>query len=455
MGTTIRFLGGAGTVTGSKYLVQDESSAVLVDCGLFQGVKSLRLLNREPLAIDMPSLKAVILTHAHLDHSGYLPLLLRHGFAGRIFATPPTRALAELILRDSAALQEEEAELANEMGFSRHAPALPLYTTDDVETTLRHFVVRDDNEWIDIGDGIRFRYERNGHILGSAFIELDWKGRTIVFSGDVGRTGALFLENPQRPKQADVLVVESTYGDRLHPADDPAAVLADIVRDTYRRGGMLIIPSFAVGRAQELMVLLHRLRHSNAIPDIPIYLDSPMGLQATEIMRSFPTWHTLPDSESDAMWSEVRMIRKFRETIELLRSKASCIVIAGSGMATGGRVLHYLKERLEDERSTVLLVGYQAEGTRGRQLMDGVHEVKIHGAFYRVQARVCAIRSLSAHADQRELIDWLSELEKPPAHTFIVHGEPQAADALRVKLRERFQWEAIVPRLFDTYLIDS
>ena len=254
MSPTIRFLGGAGTVTGSKYVVQDGEHAIMIDCGLFQGVKSLRLLNREPLPIDGSSLNAVILTHAHLDHCGWLPLLVRNGFAGRIFATSPTRALAELILRDSAALQEEEAELANKEGFSRHSPALPLYTGDDVEQTLPYFVVRDDGEWIDIGAGIRFRYRRNGHILGSAFVELEWKGCTLVFSGDVGRTRALFLDPPERPDKADVLVVESTYGDRLHSETDPSDELADIVHDTYRRGGVLIIPSFAVGRAQEIMI---------------------------------------------------------------------------------------------------------------------------------------------------------------------------------------------------------
>lgn len=455
MSVTIRFLGGAGTVTGSKYLVQDEHTAVLIDCGLFQGLKSLRLLNREPLSCDVQALNAVILTHAHLDHSGYLPLLVHNGFTGRIFATPPTRALAELILRDSAALQEEEAELANEEGFSRHSPALPLYTTDDVERTLPHFVVRDDNEWVSVVEGVRFRYQRNGHILGSAFVELDWKGCTIVFSGDVGRTESLFLARPQRPQQADILIVESTYGDRLHPEEDTSEVLAGIVRDTYRRGGMLIVPSFAVGRAQELMILLRRLRRSGAIPDMPIYLDSPMGLQATEIMRQFDSWHTLPEDETNALWSDVRMIRKFRETLELLRSDSSCIVIAGSGMATGGRVLHYLKERIEDQRSTVLLAGFQAEGTRGRQLMEGAHEIKMHGAFYRVQARVCAMRSLSAHADQADLLAWMSELKQPPARTFIVHGEPQAADALRVKLHEQLKWEATVPALNDVYTIVS
>lgn len=452
---SIQFLGAAGTVTGSKYLVEGHGKKILIDCGLFQGVKQLRLLNREPLPVEPASLDAIILTHAHLDHTGYLPVLVKNGFAGRIFATPPTAALAELILRDSALIQEEEAELANEGHYSHHTPALPLYTPDDVERTLLQLVVRDDGKWIQVDEGIRFRYRRNGHILGSAFVELNWRDTLLVFSGDVGRPKSLLLSPPERPEAADVLIVESTYGDRLHPSEQPEDVIARIVNETWRRGGSIIIPSFAVGRAQELMLLLNRLRRKSDIPDIPILLDSPMGVEATEILRRFPDWHSLPEDEEQAMWKHVTMIRRYRDTLDVLRKKESCIVIAGSGMVTGGRVLSYLEKYLEDRRSSIILAGYQAEGTRGRQMLDGAHEVKIRGKYYRVYAQLHSLQSLSAHADQAELLDWMSAISHPPAQVFIVHGEAQAADALRVKINSTVGWNAEVPQLHSTHLIPS
>jgi metallo-beta-lactamase family protein len=448
---SIRFLGAAGTVTGSKYLVEGYGKKILIDCGLFQGVKQLRLLNREPLPIEPSSIDAVILTHAHLDHTGYLPVLVKNGFAGRIFATPPTAALTELILRDSAVLQEEEADLANEGSYSHHAPALPLYTPDDVERALLQLVVRDDGKWIQVDEGIRFRYRRNGHILGAAFVELNWRDTLLVFSGDVGRPESLLLPPPEQPEEADILVVESTYGDRLHVDEQPEDKIARIVNDTYSRGGSVIIPSFAVGRAQELMILLNRLRHKSAIPDVPVLLDSPMGIEATEILRRFPDWHVLPEDEEQDMWKDVTMIRRYRDTLDVLRKKGSCIVIAGSGMVTGGRVLSYLEKYLEDRRSSVLLAGYQAEGTRGRQMLDGAHEVKIRGKYYRVYAELHSLQSLSAHADQAELLHWMSGLHRAPAQVFIVHGEAQAADTLRVKIQSTLGWNAQVPVLYGRY----
>lgn len=453
--STIRFWGAAGTVTGSKFLIEGNGKRILVDCGLFQGVKNLRLLNRSPLPLAPSSIDAVIVTHAHLDHTGALPLLVKNGFGGRIFVTPPTRALAELILRDSAVLQEEEAELANKGMYTKHRPAEPLYTVQDVEQTLLHFVVRDDEEWIPLYDDIRFRYRKSGHIPGAAWVDIEWAGKTMVFSGDIGRRKSLLHEAPERPVKADVVVMESTYGDRLHADDTTESVIADAVNETYRRGGMVLIPSFAVGRAQEVMVVLDRLRRRGVIPNMPVYLDSPMGVEATKIMQAFPQWHTLPESEGQAVWSNVTMIRKYKDTLALLRDKESKIVIAGSGMATGGRILHYLERYIEDRRSTVLMVGYQAEGTRGRQMVDGAHEVKIHGRFYRVHASIRLVHSLSAHADQAGLLHWLSGLQTPPKQLFLVHGEPQAADALRVKIADQLGWQALVPRLFDTYMVEG
>lgn len=450
---SIRFWGGVGTVTGSKFLVEGSGKRVLVDCGLFQGVKHLRLLNRVPLPIEPSSIDAIIITHAHLDHVGALPLLVKQGFSGRIVVTPPTRALAELILRDSAVLQEEEAELANKGGYTKHAPAEPLYTVADVEQTLLHFVVRGDEEWIPLYDGIRFRFWKNGHIPGAAWVELEWEGKTLVFSGDIGRRKSLLLEAPELPTKADVVVMESTYGDRLHADDTAETAIAEAVNETYRRGGMVLIPSFAVGRTQEIMLILDRLYRRGEIPNMPVYLDSPMGVEATKIMQSFPTWHTVSDREERDVWNRVTMIRKYKDTLALLRDKESKIVIAGSGMVTGGRILHYLERYIEDRRSTVLIVGYQAEGTRGRQIVDGAHEVKIHGKFYRVYADIRVVESLSAHADQAGLLHWLSGLQVPPKHLFLVHGEPQAADALRVKIAAERGWDAVVPRLFESYTV--
>ena len=454
MAPSIQFLGGVGTVTGSKFLFKTEDEKILIDCGLFQGIKELRLQNREKLPVDPASIDAVILTHAHLDHSGYLPLLVKNGFKGKIYCTGPTRELAKIILMDSANIQEEDADYANKMGYSKHHPAEPLYTTENVRSALKLFAPVEINKWIEISDNIKFRFSPSGHILGSAFIELKYNGMKIVFSGDLGRQMPLILPPPAQIGTADYLVIESTYGDRIHSSEPPLRQLERIINETVERKGHVIIPSFAVGRVQDLLFLISQLKRQNLIPDIPVFLDSPMGINATEVLLENSQWHTLNPKEVKELCQNVTMVRKHQQSEELARTKHSTIVIAGSGMISGGRVLHHLEKRLPDPRNTVVLVGYQAAGTRGRLLRDGIPELKMYGQYVPVKARVEEISSLSAHADQAEIIAWLKGFRSPPKMTFIVHGEPQAADALRVRLGDSLNWFAEIPKPFEEKELD-
>ncbi len=442
----VSFLGGASTVTGSRFCVEWGGAKALVDCGLFQGLKELRLKNREPFPIPPPSLQAVILTHAHLDHSGALPLLWQQGFRGPVFSTLPTRDLAELILKDFATIESEYAHLANRRGFSRHAPALPIYGMRDVVGVLRNFRPVPARKWVDLGGGARFRFLPNGHILGSALVELETRGRRLVFSGDMGRPRSLLMNSPARVTGADFLVMESTYGDRAHPKEDVEGALERIVLRAVERGGPLLIPSFAVGRAQDLMFLLADLRRRNRIPNIPILLDSPMAVDATTVFCRYPDWHRLSDHQVDEMCRGVKRVKNFRETLIWSQKRKPMIVIAGSGMVTGGRVLQYLSEHLGDPRATVLFSGYQAMGTRGRLILDGAPEVKMLGRFVPVRAHLEELKGLSAHADQVELLAWMKNFSRAPRKVFLVHGEPQASAALRLELESRMGWSVEVPR---------
>lgn len=451
----LQFLGGAQTVTGSKTLTQFGEHRVLVDCGLFQGLKDLRLKNRDPLPVDPHQIDAVLLTHAHLDHSGYLPLLVREGFRGKIYCSTPTRELARLILHDSAKLLEEDAEYANKRGFSKHHPAAPLYTQADVTQALEYFQPVPPGKWHPLDGGAQFRLSGSGHILGSTFVEVEAEGKHLVFSGDLGRAHPLLYEPPTRIENADYLILESTYGDRNHLEsihEEPAAAkLARIVRETHQRGGQLIIPSFAVGRVQDLLFLLSVMKKEGKIPNLPIYLDSPMGVNATQIFTDFPDWHRLDRSSVDQLCRETQVIESRVESIRVMREAAPAVIIAGSGMIEGGRVLHHLTARLPDERCTVLLVGFQAAGTRGRLLRDGAEELKIHGRYIPVKCHVEELAGLSAHADQSETLEWLHGFRKAPEKVFINHGEPQAADALRVKLGHALGWKCVVPSLNQEY----
>ncbi len=446
----IQFLGAAGTVTGSKFLLTIGKSRILIDCGLFQGLKPLRRLNWSPPPVDPASVDAIILTHAHLDHCGYLPVFVRNGFRGPILCTPPTRDLARLILMDSAKLQEEDAALANRLGFSKHKPALPLYTRADVRRTLKQFHTIRDHLWYELRPGLRFQFLLAGHILGAASVLLESRHFRIVFSGDIGRYHSLLMDPPQTPETADVVVMESTYGDRLHPQEPVEDMLAQIIQQTWDRRGALLIPAFAVGRTQEILYLLWKLRRDKRIPRMPVYLDSPMGQAATKILLQYPGWHRLPPDTATRMVQAVHLVRSMRESRSLQRSPHRKIIIAGSGMLEGGRILGYLKHALGDARSTLLFVGYQAEGTRGRQLLHGSREIKIHGKYYPVHLTVHHLSSLSAHADQAELLQWLGSFHHLPDKIFLVHGEPHAADVLRVRIHDRFDIEPAVPALLET-----
>lgn len=446
---TIHFLGGAGTVTGSKYLLVTGGKKLLIDCGMFQGLKELRLLNWAYPPVNMDEIDFVLLTHGHLDHTGYLPKLVKAGFKGRIIGTAPTLEIAKLILFDSARIQEEEANRANKYGFSKHHPARPFYDTKDVEETLPHFHSAEPEQWISFGEDIRARFCYNGHILGATFIELEAGGKRFVFSGDVGRENDPLMYPPQKPKQADVLFIESTYGDRLHPSDDVKAALAAVINRTLERNGTVIIPGFAVERMQLLLYLLAQLRMKNAIPDVPVYMDSPMGKEMLSVFRSFPQWHKLSEKECAEVFGPVHVVESFRETQTVLDNPQPKIVIAGSGMATGGRVLSYMQKYIGDERSTLLLAGYQADGTRGRKLLEGEKTVKIYGKIYEVNAEVTLVEGLSAHADQGELLRWMSQLSQAPEKIFIVHGEASGSQGLQQKIQQQYGWESTIPGLFD------
>lgn len=441
----ITFLGATGTVTGSKYLVTTESRRVLVDCGLFQGLKQLRLRNREPLPVDPASIDAVVLTHAHLDHSGYLPLLVREGFRGPVYCTPATRDLCGILLPDSGHLQEEEAEFANRYGYSKHRPALPLYTQADAERCLESFETVPFGRELDLDDGLSAVFLPAGHILGAAMISLRGGGTSVLFSGDLGRPHDPLLPPPAVVREADYLLVESTYGDRRHEPVDPLDQLEATIQRTSERGGVVLIPAFAVGRTQTLLYLLHRLKQERRIPDLPIFVDSPMAASAIRIFQKHPEEHGLSAAECRAVCEVARATQSVEESKEIDRMRYPRVIVSASGMATGGRVLHHLKALAGDARNTILFTGHQAAGTRGAAMIGGAKAIKIHGHYVPVHAEVGVLDNLSAHADSAEVLDWLHHFERPPRRTFVVHGEPVAADALRLRIEETLGWEVRVP----------
>ncbi|GAA4810307.1 MBL fold metallo-hydrolase [Litoribaculum gwangyangense] len=442
----IHFLGASGTVTGSKFLIETSDSNVLIDCGMFQGLKELRELNWMDLSVNAKNIDVVLLTHGHLDHVGYLPRLLKQGFTGKIIGTAPTLAIAEIILKDSAKIHEEEAEKANKEKYTKHNPALPFYTLVEAEKTITHFQVEIPDKWIQLSENISFRFQFNGHIIGATFIELDIKGKRFVFSGDIGRKNDYLLDGPKKPEWADFLFIESTYGNKLHPQEDVEDMLSKIIHETLLKKGHVIIPSFAVERLQTLMFLLWKLYQQNKIPNIPIFIDSPMGNNVLEVFKRFPKWHKLSDEVYNNMCNHVNIIKSYKETWEAIDDNRSKIVIAGSGMVTGGRVLTYLQQLIDNPTTTVLLVGYQAEGTRGRQLLDGAHEIRFFGKYYPVKAQIKTIESLSAHADQNDLLEWMGNIKNIPEKVFLIHGEPTALDALRVKIQDIYKWHVSIPK---------
>lgn len=441
----LTFLGAAGTVTGSKHLLDLGSHRVLVDCGLFQGLKELRERNWRPLSIPPSTIDAVILTHAHLDHCGYLPRLVSNGFQGRVFCTGGTRDLCSLVLPDSARIQEEDARDANRGGYSKHDPALPLYTSDDAARALALLQPVLYDRPMPVVPGVEVEFLNAGHLLGSAFARVRLSDKTILFGGDLGRYGRPVMRDPTRVDAADVLLVESTYGNRLHEPDDEGAGLAAIVNDTVGRGGRLIIPSFAIGRVEEVLYALKRLEDETRIPALPVFVDSPMAAAALQFYEN--RVHELdpelqPAARKVSAFATRRMttVESPQQSKELAASRKPAIVIAASGMATGGRVLHHLAATLPSPDNTVLFVGFQAAGTRGRKLIEGAKQVRIKGRDVPVAARIEHITSMSAHADAGEIMRWLSGFSRPPAMTCLVHGEPAALDALRARLQTELHW---------------
>ncbi|MET7028287.1 MBL fold metallo-hydrolase [Sediminicola luteus] len=445
----IHFLGAAGTVTGSKYYLETPVMNIMIDCGMFQGLKELRSQNWQPLPIQADKIGIVLLTHGHLDHTGYLPRLVKEGFKGQIIGTAPTLSITAIILRDSAKIHEEEAEQANKMGYSSHDPALPFYTLREAERAIDLFQAEEKDQWVSLSDTIKYRFRFNGHIIGATFIELEILGKLFVFSGDIGRKVDALMDAPERPQWADFLFLESTYGNRLHPQENVEEIVIGLVERTIHEKGQLIIPSFAVERLQSLIYLFWNLYKKNRIPNIPIYVDSPMGNNVLSVFENYPQWHKLSMSEYKAMCNHVNIITSYADTWKTIDDPRPKIVIAGSGMITGGRVLTYLNQLIDEPATTVLLVGYMAEGTRGRQLLEGAHELKFFGKYHPVKAQVAHLESLSAHADQQELLDWLKEIKNIPERVFLIHGEPTALDAFRTKIRDSYRWNVHIPKLYE------
>lgn len=443
---TLRSLGGAGTVTGSKHLLSLGEKRLLVDCGLFQGLKNLREMNWQPLPVEASSITDVALTHAHLDHSGYLPRLVNEGFRGRIHASAGTRDVAELILKDSGHLQEKDADFANRKGYSKHAPALALYTEEDAEKTMPYFSTVPWHQSVELPCGASLYLRRAGHILGAATAQITWGGRTIAFSGDLGRYGDAVMFDPEPVPEADYVVIESTYGNRVHPHEDPSEALAAVVERTVHRGGTVVVPAFAVGRAQELLYFVWKLKQAGRLKNVPVYVDSPMAINASALYVRHGEDHRIDKATCEQIGALATYVRDVEESKKLSSDPYPKIIISASGMATGGRVLHHIAAFGPDHRNTLLFSGFQAAGTRGRNLLEGAREVKMFGQWIQIQAEVANLPMLSAHADSNELLRWLSGFTRPPKRVFIVHGEAEAAEALRVRIDRELGWAAAVSR---------
>lgn len=441
----LHFLGAADTVTGSRYLVQTESARLLVDCGLFQGYKVLRERNRAPFPVSPATVDAVVLTHAHLDHSGYLPALVRDGFAGRVYATPGTTELCRILLPDSGRLLEEEADWARKKRSSRHADPQPLYRELDALAALRVFHPQPLGVDFEPAPGVTARLTSAGHITGAAQVTIELQHAAVHFSGDLGRLTDPLMRAPEPPPATDILVVESTYGDRRHPATDPEAELGPVIRRVIGRGGVVVIPAFAVGRAESVLLQLSRLKDRGEIPEVPVYLNSPMAVAATELAGRHPEERRQTAEESERVASLAIPVRTVDESIALNARSGPMIIVAASGMITGGRVLHHVKQFGPDPRNAILLSGFQAGGTRGADLADGARTLRIFGRDVPIAAEVVQLSSLSAHADADEIIAWLRTAPRAPRMTFVTHGEPAASDALRRRIAHELGWNVRVP----------
>ena len=443
----LTFLGATGTVTGSKYLLEDNGNKFLIDCGLFQGLKELRLRNWEAPPFDPASIDAVILTHAHIDHSGYLPVLVKNGFKGKIYCSPATADLCDILLPDSGYLQEEDAMRANKYGYSKHTPALPLYTQEDAYNALEHIKPVSFGDEHPLSEFLSFHMTHAGHILGAACLHITDGQTKLVFSGDLGRPHDAVINPPAQIQEADYLVLESTYGDRLHDAADPLDQLEGIIKKTAARGGTVVIPAFAVGRAQNLIYYIYELKKAGRIPDIPTYLDSPMAINVTRLLQEHNAEHRLSAKECAKVCSSVIYTKTVEQSKEIYSKNNGLptIVISASGMATGGRVLHHLKAYIGDPRNTVVLAGYQAAGTRGARLAHGETEIKIHGDLFPVRAEIDMLHNISAHGDYQEIMDWLRHFREPPHKVFLTHGEPEAVSSFKFKIETHLGWNVEIP----------
>ncbi len=442
----LRFLGATQTVTGSKYLLSYKDKKILVDCGLFQGMKSLRLKNWEAFPVDPKTIEAIILTHAHVDHSGYIPRLIKDGFRGKIFCTPGTLALCKILLPDTGYLQEEEAEYQNRRKTSKHSPALPLFTQEEAERALEQFVPRNFHEEFEPSPGFKIKFLYAGHILGAAMALIKVGKKIIAFSGDVGRLQDPVFHQPDNLPPVDALIVESTYGDRRHPDNHPMVELERIINQAVVHKSVVLIPAFAVGRTQTLLHFLAQLKKAKRIPEFPMFLNSPMATTATDVLCQFRTLHKLSDLECDELQGVVRCVRSVEESKSLNDRRGPMLIISASGMATGGRILHHLKAFAANPNNVILLTGFQAAGTRGRSLQDGAKEIKIFGEIIPVHAHVQILENLSAHADYAELLQWLERSRIQPKQVFVTHGEPESAHAFRQHLVEKFGWNCVVPQ---------
>jgi metallo-beta-lactamase family protein len=450
----IIFLGAVEEVTGSRYFVEHENVKILVDCGMFQGPREIAQRNLEPFPVDPRGIDAVILTHAHIDHTGYIPALVKNGFTGKIYCSKGTYALCSLLLVNSGSLQEGEAKDINQRGGPDHPPAVALYTARDAENSLQFFKPIDYDTVVDIDGSLKITLIRSGHILGSAFVIVSDGKQKLTFSGDLGRPHQFIIKSPPPLKQTDFLVIESTYGDRLHEKSDTIKIIGEVVNATVAKGGILIIPCFAVERTEAILYCLYQLKQKNAIPNIPIFLDSPLAIKVTDLLCDFKEEYELSASLCKDIFSIATYTRTVEESKEINRVEHPVIIIAGSGMADGGRVLFHLQHFISDPKNTVLFVGFQAKGTEGHALVNGAKIIKIHGGAYTVQAEIKAIDTLSAHADYEEILAWLGHFENRLKKVFVTHGEIGAAQALKNKIEERFGWSVVIPKYLESFDLD-
>ena len=451
MTLTLTSLGGAGTVTGSRHLLEHDGQRLLIDCGLFQGFKGLRERNWAPFPVDPSSIDAIVLTHAHIDHSGYLPKLVREGYRGPIYCSGATKDLCEILLRDSAYISERDAERANRYRYTKHEPAKPLYTVADAEAAIAQLLPIAFHTDITLDIGARVHLRRAGHILGASTVEVHWGGKTIVFSGDLGRYDDPFMFDPEPVRKADYVIVESTYGDRIHPKTDPMEQLGEVIGRTVSRGGTVVIPAFAVGRAQLLLYHIWMLKKAGRFANVAIYLDSPMAINATELLCTHLDDHRFTPDVCTETCNIASYARDVEASKAITSDRMPKVVIAASGMMTGGRVLHHIEAFGGDRKSTILFAGYQAAGTRGAKILEGARTVRMFGREHHIRAEIASLPALSAHADADELMNWLDGFGTPPARSFTVHGEPEAASRFNTRIQEDLGWLSDVVRIHHTY----